>query len=136
MRPTSISLKHVQLIKFIGGKHPRPSEYSDFHTLLLCVCVFFVRTNSNTPAIAHLDSSVKEHPMANGLIPGGEGTLKISSLAASRPAPSKPAQSKSSSSSKPYDFVSINELPSRFRNRPMDDAEIDNVNTGGAALLF
>ena len=95
---------------------------------------FFGRTNSNTPAIAHIDSSVKAHPMSNGIIPGGKGTLKASSLAATRP--SKPSSTTQSKSSKAYDYVSLNELPSRFKNRPLEDAEIDNVNTGGASLLF
>jgi len=77
--------------------------------------------------------------MSNGIIPGGQGTLKASSLATSRPSQqqkSKPSNSSLSTSSKPFDYVSINELPKRFRNAPMDEAEIDNVNTGGASLLF
>lgn len=72
--------------------------------------------------------------MSNGIIPNGKGTLKISSLAAQKPSQSK--KSTSNSSSKPYDFDSVLELPARFKTRPMEDSEIDNINSGGASLLF
>lgn len=77
---------------------------------------------------------MKAHPLSDGLIPNGKGTLKISSLAAQKPPQSN--KSSSTSSSKPYDFESVLDLPKRFRTRPMEESEIDNINTGGASLLF
>ncbi|CCH43596.1 37S ribosomal protein YMR-31, mitochondrial [Wickerhamomyces ciferrii] len=98
MRPTSISLRHVPLIKFIG------------------------------------DRSVKPHPESQGIIPNGQGTVKISTFAASQPKhskpPSKSQQSTSSLNSKPFDFVSVNELPKRFQNTPFEESEIESINSG------
>lgn len=84
--------------------------------------------------------------MSAGLIPGGEGTLQISALNWPKfevvPPPKKNASStqknstSTPTSSKPFDFVSVKELPKRFQTPPFDELEMDVVNSGGADLVF
>lgn len=110
MRSTQ-SLKYIQSIKFVGGKHRIPSV---------------------------IDASIKPHFGSSGILPGSEGAIKVSSLPKREPVKAAPVKIQSwglKPSDKEYQFVSVKDLPKRFQPLKFDDLELETVNLGGADYL-
>ncbi|KAH3679444.1 hypothetical protein WICMUC_000989 [Wickerhamomyces mucosus] len=109
MRSTQI-LRHVPLIKFVGGKHQ------------------FLASNN----------AITAHPDSHGLLPGSADAIKVSSLLKPKPAARKPLKQVQilKASNKPFDFTSVAELPKRFQSPIFEAIEIDAVNYGGASTLI
>lgn len=61
------------------------------------------------------------HPMSNGIVPGGQGTLKLSSV---------------TRKSTPILNSLQSELPNRFRSKIITDEELEQINSGAATTLF
>ncbi|MDC6271318.1 ribosomal protein S36 [Acetobacter pasteurianus] len=77
--------------------------------------------------------AAKIHPLApEGLIPGSVGSSSGSHSS---------TQTRSYHNSNPIqpkegEFFSRSELPQRFRYKPIKDFEIDNVQSGGADIIY
>ncbi|ODQ67301.1 hypothetical protein NADFUDRAFT_81821 [Nadsonia fulvescens var. elongata DSM 6958] len=113
MNPTRVVAKHVPLIKFLGKRtHSAKNISSDIST---------PHTHSQAPA-ALPDSFVQYRLRAQQHGPLGATVLK--------------APSKGSIAPVAGEYFLTRDLPSRFHYTKLDQAEIEEINSGGADLLF
>ena len=123
MNPTAAKLPkaYEPMIKFVGTKHP---------------------------ILKHNTDKILPHPCTvNGLIPGGAETVQVADFMKNytpfQVVPYKNSKANSSiAGSSKYQFTdralkadevsSINDLPLRFHYKPIDEAELEVINGGGA----
>ncbi|CUM45175.1 uncharacterized protein AC631_03463 [Debaryomyces fabryi] len=78
------------------------------------------------PAPKNISHAAKPHPCApDGALPGSVGSSSQSSYFNSNPIEPKDGEA-----------FSRAELPARFRYKGPSEAEIENITSGGAALIF
>lgn len=133
MKPTSVTLR-TPLIHFLGKRTvPGKFKYMLQHENLYFN--LYITNPTRTLNIVNIDHTPRPHPMS----PTGKLPPSFSSFT---PSAGIAASSGSTATALKYtppapgEYAAIKDLPARFRFKTLSDAEIENINEGGASVLF